>query len=81
MKNYKQTSRKLASLAGEALSDSNSSQIKKELAASVLAQTKSNSETGKEMEGKASAVLKSDKYSEETKMLAASLLSQSNKKR
>lgn len=81
MTNKKKTSKKVASLAGEVLSNPNSSQIKRKLAASALSQSKFSNETGKEMETKASDVMKSDKYSKETKKLAASLLSQSNKNR
>lgn len=81
MKNTKQTSEGLASMAAKALSDPNSSKIQKELAGSALAQHSTGKETGAEMETKASNVLKSKKYSEETKGLAASVLSQSNKKR
>lgn len=81
MKNTKQSSREVASLASKILKNAHSSEIAKELAASVLSQSRTSKETGKDMEGIASNVLKSDKYSDETKTLAASLLSQSNKKR
>lgn len=80
-KNTKQTSEDIASLAGQTLQNDKSSQIAKELAASLLAQTRSQKETGKDMEEKASSVLKSKKYSDNTKKLAASLLAQSNKER
>lgn len=81
MKNKKQTSKKMASKAAKKLTDPNSSKIQKELAGSVLAQYATGKETGAEMESKASEVLRSDKYNDETKGLAASLVSQSNKKR
>lgn len=46
-----------------------------------MSQADKGKQTGKEMETKASAILQSDKYSDETKEFAASVLSQSNKKR
>lgn len=81
MKNKKQTSKELGSIAGKALRDPNSSEIKKTLAGSVLSQTSSTKETGKEMETIASHVLASTKYSKETKSFAANLVSQANAKR
>ncbi|WP_447636924.1 hypothetical protein [Flavobacterium microcysteis] len=79
--NKKTTSPKIASLAAKVLQDSNSSNIKKELAGSALSQRNKDNQTGAQMEEKAAKVLASDKYSEETKALAASVLSQSNKER
>lgn len=79
--NKKQSSQALASQAAKALQDPNSSDIKKHLAASVLAQAHSSKQTGAEMESTASNILKSSKYSAETKSYAASLLSQANKSR
>ncbi|HGW5509026.1 TPA: hypothetical protein ACNH1V_003118 [Citrobacter koseri] len=79
--NKKQSSPKLASQAAKALQNENSSEIKKKLAASVVAQARTGKQTGAEMETIASDVMKSSKYSEETKSYAASLLSQSNKPR
>lgn len=81
MTNKKQTSKKKASDAAKVLSDPNASKIQKELAGSVLAQSKTDKVTSKEMEQKASDVLKSDKYSYKTKSLAGSVLSQSDKNR
>lgn len=81
MTNKKQSSSTLASLASSILTDTDSSQIQKTLAGSVLSQASSSHQTGAEMEGIASAVMRSDKYNDTTKSLAASLLSQSNKKR
>lgn len=80
-KNKKTTSDEIASLASKILTDKNSSQTAKSLAASALAQKDSNKQTGSDMEDKASKVLKSDKYNDDTKKLAASVLSQSNKER
>ena len=79
--NKKQSSPKLASQAAKALQNEHSSEIKKKLAASVIAQARTSKQTGAEMETIASDVMKSSKYSEETKSYAASLLSQSNKSR
>ncbi|MGY8897093.1 MAG: hypothetical protein ACKVI8_03605 [Paraglaciecola sp.] len=81
MTNKKQSSSALASLASSILTDSGSSQIQKTLAGSVLSQACTSHQTGAEMEGVASAVMQSGKYSGKTKSLAASLLSQSDKKR
>lgn len=81
MNNKKQSSKAVASLASKTLKNNNSSEIAKELAASVLSQSRTTKQTGAEMEDIASKVLKSDKYSDETKTLAGSVLSQSNKKR
>jgi len=81
MKNKKQSSNELGSMASEILQDPNSSEIAKKLAASTLSQTNSSKQTGSEMETIASDVLKSNKYSDITKALAGSVLSQSNKDR
>jgi hypothetical protein len=81
MSNKKVTSNKIASKASKILTDNNSSEIAKKLAASALSQKNKTHQTGKEMETVASNVLKSDKYSDTTKELAASILSQSDKKR
>lgn len=81
VKNTKQTSSEIAKLAAKVLKDKSSSQIKKRLAASALAQSNNEKQTGDELEDLASAVLRSNKYSAETKKLAGSVLSQSNKGR
>ncbi len=77
----KETGSKVASLAGEILSNDNSSKIQKQLAASALAQTGNKKQTGSTMETIASKVLTSPKYNDTTKALAASVLTQSNKER
>lgn len=79
--NSKQTSSRIASLAGETLQDQNTSSTARQLAASALAQRISSRQTGAEMESLASRVLSSSKYAEATKELAASVLSQANKAR
>lgn len=80
-KNQKTTSSKVASKASKILTDSNSSEIAKSLAASALSQKNKGNQTGSEMEDKAAKVLASDKYSADTKEMAASVLSQANKER
>ncbi|AUG06458.1 hypothetical protein [Pseudomonas sp. S09G 359] len=79
--NTKKTSDKLATLAAETLSNPNASAIAKSLAASALAQSGTDKQTGAQMEEKAGKALQSGKYSEDTKSLAASVLSQANKER
>lgn len=79
--NNKQTGSKVSSLAGEILSNNNSSKIQKQLAASALAQTGNNKQTGSTIETIASKVLTSPKYNDTTKTLAASILAQSNRDR
>jgi hypothetical protein len=81
MKNTKQTSPSVASLASVTLADSNSSKTAKSLAASLLSQSSTAKETGRNLEHLASVVLNSQKYSDTTRTLAASVLSQSNKNR
>lgn len=74
----KKSSKQKSSDAAKILANPSSSEIQKSLAASVLAQSRTNKETSEEMEKIASDVLRSDKYSETTKSLAWSVLSQSN---
>jgi len=81
MPNKKQTTGKVASLAAKTLSDSSSSALQRSLAASALRQTGNSSQTGKEMEAKASRALNNPRSAKTTKTLAATLVSQSNKKR
>jgi hypothetical protein len=81
MKNTKQTSAKVATLAAEKLQDPNASQIAKSLAGAALAQRNTHKQTGAEMEELAAKVLGSDKYAEDTKTLAGAVLSQANKDR
>ena len=81
MVNKKETSNKIASLAAKTLKDANASKIAKELSGSALSQAIRKNQTGSEMEDKASMAMQSKKYNAETKPLAASVLSQSNKKR
>lgn len=80
-RNSKQSSPKVAKLASETLQNKGSSQVAKQLAASVLSQSSTGKQTGAVMETTASKVLSSDKYSDDTKTLAASVLAQANKER
>ena len=75
------TSKKVASKAAKTLTNTNSSQTAKKLAASALSQKSRSKQTGAELEDLASKVLKSTKYNSDTKEFAASVLSQSNKER
>jgi hypothetical protein len=81
MKNTKQSSPVISSLASDVLRNQNASATAKSLAGSVIAQANTGKQTGADMEGLASKVLHSDKYSDDTKSLAASVLSQCNKAR
>ncbi|MBE4090853.1 hypothetical protein HJ056_04465 [Vibrio parahaemolyticus] len=79
--NTNTTSKSVASKAARTLSNPNASKIQKSLATSAMAQASSSKQTCKDMETKASNVLQSNRYSDETKEFAASVLTQSNKKR
>lgn len=79
--NTKQTSLKVASLAGSKLQSDSSSAIQRSLAGSALRQAGTPAQTGAKMEGKASGALTNSRSADATKTLAASLVSQSNRKR
>lgn len=80
--NNKQTSTKVASVAGKALSpNSGASQIQKSLAGSALSQAGTGRQTGAAVEAKASSALRNAGASKVTQQLAGSVVSQSNKKR
>ncbi|MGJ4748720.1 hypothetical protein ACQV5M_20330, partial [Leptospira sp. SA-E8] len=79
--NPKQTSPRVASVAGKALQSSSSSSLQKSLAGSALRQTGSGAQTGAKTEAKASHALDNPKSAEVTLTLAGSLVSQSNRKR
>ena len=81
MANGNRSGEKIAALAGKVLGNSNSSDIQKRFAASVLSQTGTGRMTGAGVEAQASAALRSSAASGTTKKLAASLVSQSDKKR
>lgn len=80
-KNTKQTSDKTASQAAKTLRDPSASARDKSIAASALSQHGTGKETGKAMERTAAAALASGKTSPAVRKLAASVTSQSNKKR
>lgn len=80
--NKKQTSTKIASVAGKALNPSSAaSKVQKSLAGSALAQAGTGRQTGAAVEAKASAALRSSGSGKVTQQLAGSVVSQSNKKR
>lgn len=80
-KNTKQTSTRVASVAGKTLGSSSASTLQKSLAGSALRQAGSPAQTGAKTEDKASRALDSQKSSSITKTLAGSVVAQSNKKR
>ena len=75
----KHSSSEVASLAGSVLNDPNSSKVQRQLAGSVISQSRTERTTGSELESVASKVLQSEKYNDTTKTLAGSVLSQSVK--
>lgn len=77
----KQTSGAVASLAAKTLKSPNACAAQKSLAGSALAQHGTGKETGKVMEAKAAGALASSRTSAVTKTLAASVTSQSTKRR
>lgn len=79
--NTKQTSSRVATVAGRTLSSTSSSGIQKSLAGSALRQAGSPAQTGARTEDKASRALDSRRSTSVTKTLAGSVASQSNKKR
>ena len=79
--NTKQTSPKVASLAGKTLNSSASSAIQRSLAGSALRQAGTPAQTGAKMEAKASGALDSSRSAATTKKLAGSVVSQSNRTR
>jgi len=78
-KNPKQTSSKVASVAGRTLNDSNASKLQKQLAASALAQRTASSHTSDKMETIAAKALDNPRSAELTKQLAATVLAQATK--
>ncbi|MDK7585097.1 hypothetical protein [Alcaligenes phenolicus] len=79
--NKKQTSSGVASLAGKTLGSSSASDVQKSMAGSVLRQSGTAAQTGKRIETKASSVMSNPRSAATTKTLAASAVSQANKKR
>lgn len=66
-------------LRGSVLNDPSSSKVQRQLAGSVISQSRTERTTGSELESVASKVLQSEKYNDTTKTLAGSVLSQSVK--
>ncbi len=80
-KNTKQTSPRVATVAGKTLGSNSASRVQKSLAGSALRQAGSPAQTGAKTEDVASRALDSRKSSAVTKTLAGSVVSQANKKR
>lgn len=81
MANTKKTSPDVATIAAQTLRNPDASDIQKSFAASALAQSRTGKQTGADMEAKAGKALNRESSAATTKILAASLVSQSNKKR
>jgi hypothetical protein len=79
--NTKQTSDRVATIAGKTLGNSSASSLQKSLAGSALRQAGTKAQTGAHIESKASHALESAKSSAVTRTLAGSVVSQSNRKR
>ncbi|RYF29485.1 MAG: hypothetical protein EOO23_06865 [Comamonadaceae bacterium] len=80
-KNTKQTSPRVASVAGRTLSSGSSSSIQRSLAGSALRQAGTPAQTGARTEDRASRALDNSRSSTVTRTLAGSVVSQSNKSR
>jgi hypothetical protein len=80
-KNTKQTSAKVASIAGTTLQSSSASALQRSLAGSALRQAGSAAQTGAKTEAKAGGALDNPRAAATTKTLAGSVVSQSNRKR
>lgn len=79
--NSKQTSTRVASVAGKTLQSSGANSLQKSLAGSALRQAGSTAQTGARTEDKASRALDNPKSAPVTQTLAGSVVSQSNRKR
>lgn len=79
--NTKQTSSRVASLAGKTLQSGSASALQRSLAGSALRQAGTPAQTGARTEGKASGALDNARSSSTTRTLAGSVVSQSNHKR
>lgn len=80
-KNTKQTSPRVASIAGKTLQSPGSSAIQRSIAGSPLRQAGTTAQTGAKVEGAASRALDNPRSSKVTRTLAGSVVSQSNRKR
>lgn len=79
--NPKQTSSRVASVAGRTLQSSGASAVQKSLAGSALRQAGTPAQTGSRTEDRASRALDNPRSSTVTKTLAGSVVAQSNKRR
>ena len=79
--NSKQTSARVASVAGKTLQSSTASGLQKSLAGSALRQAGRSAQTGAQTESRASRALDNPKSPPLTRTLAGTVVSQSNKKR
>jgi hypothetical protein len=79
--NSKQTSQRVATVAGKTLQSDSASAIQKSLAGSALRQAGTSAQTGSKTEDKASRALDNPKSSNTTRTLAGSVVSQSNRRR
>lgn len=80
-KNTKQTSPKVASVAGKTLRSAGASSIQKTLAGSALRQAGTPAQTGAKTEQTAARALDRPKSAAVTKTLAGSVVAQSNRAR
>lgn len=80
-KNTKQTSPRVASLAGKTLQSDSASALQRSLAGSALRQAGSAAQTGAKTEAKAGGALDNARSSTTTRTLAATVVAQSNRKR
>lgn len=80
-KNTKQTSNRVASVAGKTLQSPSSSAVLRSIAGSALRQAGTPAQTGSKIEGTASRALDNSRSSKVTQTLAGSVVAQSNRKR
>lgn len=79
--NTKQTSQRVASVAGKTLQNGTSSALQRSLAGSALRQAGAPAQTGARTEDRASRALDNPRSSQTTRTLAGSVVSQSNRSR
>lgn len=79
--NSKQTSSRVASVAGKTLQSSTASGLQKSLAGSALRQAGRSAQTGAQTESRASRALDNPKSPPLTRTLAGTVVAQANKKR
>lgn len=79
--NTKQTSPRVASIAGKTLQSDSASALQRSLAGSALRQAGTPAQTGARTESKASGALDNSRSAATTRTLAGSVVSQSNRKR